>query len=413
MATFTRQPFAEIGTPRLQALQSAKNRQNAISPSLTSSLKPSPAPSTGKRQRAPEVFEDVDSENMDPSIFNSPTKKSKVSSSDAGFVKPAKFSLFTSPIKQSVSLTASPSVPSIRKALSSPNTAKSTPLTNSRGSPKHKRINAISKHRRASSSPFRRVDPPTFSQSSPALPFSIDAALSGTIQGYTPKATPAAPTPASAPPQVSTLDSSMPKSWFFEIHEDTPEQEAANLMEHSASVLDISSDDDAETKQRNEDLERGKENIPPPDFCLSQPRLAQVASMDGADLASDAGKVDAIAEVKRTLRLREFVQDAMDEDRKPLGDLPPSEFYGEGCDASSYVTVDAGIEKPSSLSKEFEFECPTPEKQKVEPEVEVVEEQVPVLDTVAKEEEVVAQVEQVTVEASAEIVIAVDATASS
>jgi hypothetical protein len=44
--------------------------------------------------------------------------------------------------------------------------------------------------------------------------------------------------------------------------------------------------------------------------------------------------------------------------------LVPAEFYGEGCDASSYVTVDVGIEKPSSLSKEFDFSCPSPEKEK-------------------------------------------------
>ncbi|KAL6704392.1 hypothetical protein ACN47E_008244 [Coniothyrium glycines] len=369
MATFTRQPFAEIGTSRLQALQSAKNKQNAISSSFASPLKPSPAPSTGKRQRAPEIYEDVDSENLDPSVFSSPTKKSKTS--DAGFVKPARFSLFTSPSQPSISLNASPSVPSVRRALSSPNTAKSTPINTSRGSPKHKRIHAISK-RRASSSPFRRVDPPSFSQSSPSLPFSIDAALSGTISTYTPKATPVA-TPATAPQQVSTLDDSMPKGWFFEIHEDTPEQEAANLMEHSAAVLDISSDDDAATKQRNEELERGKENIPPPDFLLSQPRTA------AADAGIEASELQIEEPVKRP-RLRTFVQDAMDEDRKPLGDLPPCDFYGEGCDASSYVTVDAGIEKPSGLSKEFEIaevvpavQAPAAEKA-VEPVVVVAEE---------------------------------------
>ena len=54
----------------------------------------------------------------------------------------------------------------------------------------------------------------------------------------------------------------------------------------------------------------------------------------------------------------------MDEDRKPLGDLAPSEFYAEGCDATSYVTVDAGIEKPSGLSKEFDASSVTPEKKK-------------------------------------------------
>jgi hypothetical protein len=171
----------------------------------------------------------------------------------------------------------------------------------------------------------------------------------------------------------------MPKGWFFEIHEDTPEQEAANLMEHSASVLDISSDDDVATKQRNEELERGKENIPPPDFLLSQPRV------HSATESEIEVKIDE--PVKRP-RLRKIVQDAMDEDRRPLGDLAPSEFYGEGCDASSYVTVDAGIEKPSSLSKEFDFSCPSPEKEKVEEAEEVVaaavdENAAPIVEVVA------------------------------
>ncbi|KAL1593810.1 hypothetical protein SLS60_010542 [Paraconiothyrium brasiliense] len=356
MALFTRQPFAELGAPRLQALQSAKNRQNALTPDsnskFASPLKPSPTASTGKRSRGPAIFEDDDSENVDPSIFNSPTKKSRTTD---GSSKPSKFSLVPSPLKAREPLTASPCIPSIRKALSSPNTTTSTPINHSRGSPKHKRIGALSK-RRASTSPFRRVDPPSFSaHSSPALPFSIDAALSGTIPNYTPKPV-ATPTPAPVPdfaPAASSnhVEDSMPKSWFFEIHEDTPEQEAANLMEHSASVLDISSDDDAATKARNEDLERGKENIPPPDFTLSQSQ-PRSPSLDSA--VPGAG-------VKMP-RLREVKQDAMDEDRKPLGDLPAAEFYGDGCDAKTFVTVDAGIERPSGLSKEFEFNCPTPEK---------------------------------------------------
>jgi len=154
----------------------------------------------------------------------------------------------------------------------------------------------------------------------------------------------------------------MPKGWFFEIHEDSPEQEAANLMEHSASVLDISSEDDAETKNRNED--RGKENIPPPDFLASQPRN-QVSALD------DGYETEILADepVKRP-RLRKLVQDAMDEDRKPLGDLAPAEFYGKGCDASSYVTVDAGIEKPSSLSREIAVDS-VPEEEKSNCENEV------------------------------------------
>lgn len=157
----------------------------------------------------------------------------------------------------------------------------------------------------------------------------------------------------------------MPKGWFFEIHEDTPEQEAANLMEHSASVLDISSDDDLETKQLNE--ERGKENIPPPDFLAAQQGVRQAA----ADAMLDAEPTPEL-HVKLP-RLRKITQDAMDEDRKPLGDLPAAEFYGEGCDAATYVTVDPGLERPSGLSKEFEFNCPTPEKKKEEKAVVAAE----------------------------------------
>lgn len=135
-------------------------------------------------------------------------------------------------------------------------------------------------------------------------------------------------------------------------------------MEHSASILDISSDDDIETKMVNEDLERGKENIPPPEWVVAQQaRLQARASMSipGAEQVD----VDVEEPVKRP-RLRTFVQDAMDEDRKPLGDLPPSEYYGEGCDASSYVTVDAGIEKPSGLSRECDFSIAVDEETKAD-----------------------------------------------
>ena len=312
------------------------------------------------------MFEDNDCENTDPVVFSSPTKKSR--SSSHGFVKPARFSMVASPARSASSLTASPatsvpsvpSVPSTCKSLSSPNTARSTPISHSRGSPKNKRLSAVSK-RRASTSPFRRVDPPSFSQA--ALPFSIDAALSGTISNYTPKSTvTATATPTPAPQQASPLDESMPKSWFFEIHEDTPEEEAANLMEHSASVLDISSDDDAETKARNEELSKGKENIPPPDFALVQPRTASTNAID-------EGEETEIEEPVKRPRPRKTTQDAMDEDRRPLGDLLPSEFYAQGCDASSYVTVDAGIERPSRLSKQVHVESTSENVDPVKKEV--------------------------------------------
>jgi hypothetical protein len=336
------------------------NAISALAPAYSTPMKPTAAPSTGKRQRDAEldIFDDNDAENVDP-VFTSPSKKSRT---DADvFTKPAKHSFVASPPASAASVAASPatSLPSARKPLSSvsaPSTAKSTPISCSRGSPKNKRLHAISK-RRASASSFRRVDPPSFSLSSPALPFSIDAALSGTLSTYTPTPKPtvaATPMAPPAPPSVSTLDESMPNSWFFEIHEDTPEEEAANLMEHSASVLDISSEDDAETKQRNEELQRGKENLPPSDFALTQSSTQQPT-----DSLHDTAPLQ---EPVKHPRMRALAQDDMDEDRKPLGDLCPSSFYGAGLDANSYVTVNAGIEKPSGLSKEIDINAPTPKK---------------------------------------------------
>lgn len=314
-----------------------------------------------RKRAAPSFFEDDDSENIKPDF--SSFKKSKTSD---GITKPLQFStILTSPSKPSPSITATPTIPSVRKALSSPkpNTSNSTPIGLSRGSPKHKRIGLLSK-RRASSSPFRRVDPPSFSHSSPSLPFSIDAALKGTIPDYTPKPSIATPTPVSTPRDVTTIEESMPNSWFFEIHEDTPEQEAANLMEHSAAVLDISSDDDSETKRMNEDLERGKENIPPPDFMPSQPSARAEQSIDTMETNEPVTK-----EHVKLPRLRKIAQDAMDEDRFALKELPAADFYGEGLDATSYVTVDTGIERPSSLSKEFDFSSESREEEPAKEEL--------------------------------------------
>lgn len=59
--------------------------------------------------------------------------------------------------------------------------------------------------------------------------------------------------------------SSMPSSWFFDIHEDTAEEALENLMEFSTGILDISddSDDDMHKLPSHELVTKGKENIPP------------------------------------------------------------------------------------------------------------------------------------------------------
>ncbi|KAK8187313.1 hypothetical protein IWZ00DRAFT_333144 [Phyllosticta capitalensis] len=345
----TRKPFAVLDSPRLQNLANAKNRQNSLPSADFSFASPSGkqlSSSPSKRRLAPTFFDDdFDSENVDPALSDSPTKR--VKSLDGSPKKAPKFILNTIKADASSSRLSTPLAPAAQKASSAPTTAANS-ISTSRGSPKHKRVGLLSK-RRTSGSPYTRVEPPSFglgrsSKRTSGLPFSIDAAITGSISSpvQSPKATKARP--ALAEVKVPTLEESMPKGWFFEIHEDSPEQEATNLMEHSTNILDISSDDDSDTKTRNEAREKGKENIPPPDYCLASSRPA---SED--EVANDES-------VKTKLR-RKLEKDAMDQDRSPLSDLPASDYFGEGLDANSHVIVDGTApEKGSSLSKECKFD---------------------------------------------------------
>lgn len=156
-------------------------------------------------------------------------------------------------------------------------------------SPKHKRAGIMSR-RRATASPFTRVDPPTLSSSATesGLPFSIDAAVAGTV------------------PTVKSKSKSPTKGWHFEIHEDSPEDEMSNLMEHSTCTLDISDDEGRLANKADRD---NKENIPPIDYQTA-------------------------ANIPATRR------DMMtDEVRAPLGDLNTIDFYADGCNASSFIIV--------------------------------------------------------------------------
>src|SRR5690606_22063345 len=58
----------------------------------------------------------------------------------------------------------------------------------------------------------------------------------------------------------------MASFWSFDIHEDTPEQEMTNLLQHGTCTLDISSDEEFESRANRDRAEgRDKENIPPPE----------------------------------------------------------------------------------------------------------------------------------------------------
>lgn len=133
----------------------------------------------------------------------------------------------------------------------------------------------------------------------------------------------------------------MPSSWFFAIHADTEEEEAANLMEHSASVLDISSDDDAATSRRKRDEEeRGKENVPPPDFV--PPTRRGLGAGDFSALSSSLVEAmhKGVSDRRRVAGLK-AMGDVMAEDRKALGALDERDFFPEGLDCASVVVVEA------------------------------------------------------------------------
>lgn len=276
-----------------------------------------PAANLKRRYEAPS-FDDADTENIDPAIFASPTKKYKVGLQHAcQSPKPAEFpvNITTSTIKsvlarqirsprrsdlkstrsQGINLVETPTTPT---ASITPNSA---PAAAGR-SPKSKRVGILSR-RRMTSSPFMRVNPPSFPTNGiqGGLPLSLDAAISGTVPSYRASATPAK---VVKPRQFRTIEESMPKGWGFDVFEESEDMQDQNIVIHRACNLDISDDESSKA-------DIGKENIPPSDVL-------------SAGLLEMSGSRNMI----------------IDEPRTPLGDLEASNYYAEGCDASSYFLVD-------------------------------------------------------------------------
>ncbi|MCJ1395347.1 hypothetical protein MMC18_009407 [Xylographa bjoerkii] len=293
-----RQPFACLDGMRLRNLTNVKNRQNATPITLASPVKRRYSPS----------FEDVDSENIDPTILNSPSKKAKNIYGNP--IKPAKVSHFVlkdtyhAPAVLSRPIITPKRLDAVRPLARKAATPSSAPAAAGR-SPKSKRIGILSR-RRVSSSPFTRVDPPSFGLSN-GMPFSIDAALSGTVSSYK-----AEPVQAIT---IPTLEESIPNGWMFDIHEDTPEEETGNVISFSFQTVDISDD---ESRRASKD-DRGKENVPPAGYPSSFTAAQRVTT------ARSASRQDIMT----------------DEPRTPLGDLDAADFYADGCDVSSYIIVPA------------------------------------------------------------------------
>ncbi|KAI8242408.1 hypothetical protein K4K57_001691 [Colletotrichum sp. SAR 10_99] len=340
MATISRQPFAPLDGARLQNLTSIKNRQNAISPA------------SGAKRKASDVETD-DFENVDPSVFSKRSKGLDSFFPSKDSLKPSSFILKkAAPLAESPALTSSkPTLPRPRSLLQPKSPAarinagivKSSPLSAPAGrSPTRGKRSGLLSSRRRTAGPYTRVDPPMFnlsSTSSGAAPFSLDAALKGTIPSYAARSS-VASSSRSAPKEL--LEPEMKSSWFFDIHEDTPEQEMTNMLQHGTCVLDISSDEESERKLSRDRAEgRDKENVPPSDD------VSQTSARRSARRASEDEMI-------------------FEKERTALGEMDASEFYALGCDESSVIIIPADEDE----EEEPVASAPVPEVNDCPPEVQ-------------------------------------------
>ncbi|KHN98395.1 uncharacterized protein MAM_03519 [Metarhizium album ARSEF 1941] len=319
MATLSRQPFAPLDAARLQGLTSLKNRQNVVPPSNT--------------KRKAELLHPDDSENVDPVVFAKRTKGASGTPTKDVLRKPASYLVtraaatpsanlgpLVSPVKPSSTAPRRTLQPKSPIAKLNTRITRSSPSSAPAGrSPTRGKRSGILSNRRQSAGPCTSVNPPSFSLDS-AAPFSLDAALKGTIASYAPRPR------SNALSRGSTSTSSLGEldakaGWFFDIHEDTPEQEMTNLLQHSTCVLDISSDEESKKRASRENAEgRDKENIPPvDDVSQTSVRRARARTLAADDMA-------------------------VDKERVALGEMKTADFYADGCDESSVIFVPADDE---------------------------------------------------------------------
>jgi hypothetical protein len=186
--------------------------------------------------------------------------------------------------------------------------------------------------------PRRRFNPPSIAPlNSPSL--SLSAALNGTKKSRT---------SSSRKPRNQTIETSKPKSWFFDIYEESEEMQDYRMnewtMTQSATGLDISDD---ESKSKSSD--RGKENVDPNEM-------------------PSAPVTRAMAAAATAIHEKEVEMSGKEEPRTPLGDLNPSKYYAEGLDATSVVLVHDDEEAETDVEGEagdvakkhhFTFQPPT------------------------------------------------------
>ena len=201
-----------------------------------------------------------------------------------------------------------------------------------RSPPRGKKSGILSRRRTLPFSPYGRAStgssPAVSARSINAAPFGLDAALKGTIKSYKSRHTAellgqkskVTVESRAVPSPLGGQD--MKASWFFDIHEDTPEQDLTNMLQHSTCVLDISSDEETESKMTREQAEgRDKENVPP---------FGDVSQTSGGQQSAATPAPPRWAPPQEM----EVVKD-----RSVLGELDVEEYYAAGCDPKSVFVV--------------------------------------------------------------------------
>ncbi len=277
----------------------------------------SSAPSLKRRHVALDLS---DSENVDPVEFKASMSKRMKTGVEDDLCKPADFTLkrISTPksrLSSLSALTSRPGTPVISTSIK-PTITNSAPAAAGRSPIKPKRQGILSNRR-------TRLVAPAFGSRSSA-PLSLAAAVSGTLANKKNKRR----------VDNATLEDSKPNSWFFDIYEEAEEQQKEKMLQQepiiagfelteSVNSCDIS-DDEGKTSRR--DIHQ-KENIPPND---SRRATASHSTYTMPSTHAVTSRKDMMT----------------DEPRSPLGDLNPTSYYAEGCDATSVVLVVEDVDEP-------------------------------------------------------------------
>ncbi|KAG5962354.1 hypothetical protein E4U58_003909 [Claviceps cyperi] len=262
MVCTLRPALAPLDRARIQSLMSWKNSQNNILQTNT--------------KRKADLLDYDGTENVDSSMF---AKRSKGVSSF--MLKPSAY-VFTS-------AAATPTTEA--GALRNPFRSGTTPRRILKLKPRSNRLNTAINMPSPLPAPAGRSPtlstrsglPPTRTRSSEADSCTRDeslasdflgSALNGTIRTFSSRPRSNAVSKESSSTQSPLIGLNSVEGWFFDIHEDTPDEEMTNMLQHRTCTLDISSDEEIEQRESREKAEgRDKENVPPfDDGSQSAPR---------------------------------------------------------------------------------------------------------------------------------------------